>query len=269
MEDLIWSDYPKAISLATLGVQETQGKGSWCEGKARYALGKVLWVNGNYQESLRELEQGVRATLDAKDIETAARSFLVMANDYYFQGYYDSAGFFFNKAKDYFIQCKIKTGQIEVLHDMALMYHRKGDFSESMKYLLELEKLKEEEPDFVHYVGDFKGLSSHFIDTLYYREEIRDEKNLLTQFRKSGNQVGVYQSMINLGVAFKELGDHRTAAGYYAEGSKLMKKLGFYPFWYLAGNEFQLAGMKDSSFYYHYKAKAEFPRATQLKIAHS
>ena len=176
----MWSDYPKAIAIAQEVAAKSNGQGSWCEGKALYALGKVLWVNGDYLESLRELEKGVKASLDAKDFETAARSFLVMANDYYFQGYYDSAGFFFNKAKDYFIQCRIKTGQMEVLHDMALMYHRKGDFSQSVKYLLELEKLKEEEPDFVHYVGDFKGLSSHFIDTLYYREEIRDEKNLLT-----------------------------------------------------------------------------------------
>jgi len=268
-DEQIWSDHKKAMSFALQAVSNFKGKGSYCEGKTLFVLGKTLWSNGDYEESAEVLRRAIMQARNAGDSETEARCQLVMANDYYYQAYYDSAEKHFEESRRSFLKIAHRTGLIEVLHDMALMNHRKGDFKSSLRFLLESERLKELEPDFIHYVGDFSGISTGFIDSMYYQQEIKDELNSLRNFRNNNNPDGVYQSLINLGIAYRELGDHRTAARYIVKGSKHMATLGVYPFWDLAGVEYGKAGMPDSSFYYHYKAKAEFPRATQIKILYT
>lgn len=267
MDRIIWTEYPRVSSLSQEFLQKYKGKGDWCEGRAAYMAGKVMWTNGEYDPSIRLLMEAVRFSRLAGDLETAARSYLAIANDYYYQAYYDSAEANFLRSLKTFVRLDHRTGQIEVLHDMALMYHRSGSYEASLKALLESEQLKELEPGFVHYVGDFSMGNPYFIDTLYYRGVIAGEKELLMKFQKSGNGYGIYQSLINMSTAYKELADHRRAGYYAAEGSRNMKRLGFFPFWYMAANEYGLAGMKDSCFYFLARAIEEFPRATQIKVA--
>lgn len=267
LEALTWSDYPKAKTQAELLVRKYEQQAGWCQPRALVALGKVHWTNGDYALALSVLEQANRLALKSGDREALARSYLVAGNCYYYQGYYDSAEVNFLRSSRNFVEMGHATGQIEVLHDMALMYHRQGDFARSLRLLLELEQLKEAQPDFVHYVGDFTGINNYFIDTLYYRGVIAKEASLLEKFRTENNQVGIYQSLINMGVAYRELGEHRRAAYYAARGSEVMNVNGYYPFWYLAAKEYSLAGMKDSCFFYHRLALRELPRATRIKVA--
>jgi two-component sensor histidine kinase len=267
IEALTWSDYPKAKARAEELVAKYRQQAGWCQPRALIALGKVHWTNGDYPLALSLLSEADRAAKQFDDQEARARSAQIAANCYYFQGYYDSAEANFLRCQRLFVKLGHSTGQIEVLHDMALMYHRQGDFARSLRYLLELEALKEAQPNFVHYVGDFTGINNYFIDTLYYRNIIADEAKLLEKFRSEENQVGVYQSLINMSVALRELGEHRRSAYLAARGSEVMRVAGYYPFWYLAAKEYSLAGMKDSCFFFHRKALSELPRATRIKVA--
>lgn len=267
MEALIWSDYPRAVARAGELVDQYKTSPGWCYGRALVGLGKTQWTNGDYQLSLTTLDRAMAQAERANDRESVARACHVMANNYYYQGYYDSAEDRFMQSKKIFDELKHSTGQIEVLYDMALMYNRQGNFAKSLRYLLQLESMKEAEPNFVHYVGDFTGISNYFIDTLYYRGIIADETRLFRKFTEEGYNTGAYQSLINLSVAYRELGDHRRSARYAAKGSAVMSAAGYYPFWYLAAKEYGLAGMRDSCFYFHQLAMGELPRATRIKVA--
>jgi two-component sensor histidine kinase len=130
-----------------------------------------------------------------------------------------------------------------------------------------LESLKEAAPDFIHYIGDFTGMSNYFIDTLYYQGIIADERNLFVKFTAESNNTGRFQSLINLATAYREMGDHRRAAFYAARGCEIMVEIGRYPFWYLAAEEYGVAGMEDSCFHYHRLALGELPKATRIKVA--
>ncbi len=266
METLIWSDYPKAISQAHALVKKYEPSAGLCAGQAQLALGRTQWVNGDYDSSLTTLAQGLKIAVRANDHELTGRIYLVTGNNYYYQGYYDSAEANFLKAHKLFVGLEHQTALIEVVHDMALMYHRRGDFARSLQYLLELESLKEAQPDFVHYVGDFTGMNNYFIDTLYYRGVIADERKLFSKFTGENNSLGRYQSLINLAVAYREMGDHRRAGFYAARGSEIMSEAGYYPFWYLAAQEYGTAGMEDSCFYYHRLSVKELPKATRIKV---
>lgn len=267
VEALTWSDYPKALAQSEELVGRYEGSVGWCHTRALISLGKVHWTNGDYPLALSTLARAEEEARQFADREGLARAYLVAGNSYYYQGYYDSAEANFLRCQRLFEQLKHPTGQIEVLHDMALMFHRQGDFARSLRYLLELEQLKEAEPNFIHYVGNFTGINNYFIDTLYYRGVITDEARLLEKFRDEDNAVGVYQSLINMSVAWSELGGHRRSAYLAARGSEVMSSIGYYPFWYLAAKEYGLAGMRDSCFYYHQLALKELPRATRIKVA--
>jgi two-component sensor histidine kinase len=266
IEALTWSDYPKALALARTMTARYAGSAGWCHARALVALGKVHWTNGDYPLALSTLAIAEAEAQRSFDRESQARAYHVSANCYYYQGYYDSAEANFLRCHRIFEQMNHATGQIEVLHDMALMFHRQGNFARSLRYLLELEQLKEAAPDFIHYVGNFTGINNYFIDTLYYRDVIADEARLWEKFRDEGNEVGVYQSLINMSVARSELGEHRRAAYLAARGSEVMSSMGYYPFWYLAAKEYGLAGIRDSCFYYHRLALREFRRATRIKV---
>lgn len=267
IEELTWSDYPKAIAQGYTLVRKYEPSAGLCLGQAFLALGKVQWVNGDYDSSLTTLDQGLKIARRINADELRGRIHLVMGNNYYYQGYYDSAEANFLEAHRIFFEMKHQTGLIEVVHDLALMYHRRGDFSRSLRYLLELESLKEAAPDFIHYIGDFTGISNYFIDTLYYHGVIADERNLFAKFTSENNNIGRFQSLINLATAYREMGDHRRAGFYAARGSEIMAEIGRYPFWYLAAEEYGGAGMEDSCFYYHRLALGELPKATKIKVA--
>ncbi len=267
IEELTWSDYPKAIAQGYTLVRKYEPSPGLCLGQAFLALGKVQWVNGDYDSSLTTLDQGLKIARGINADELRGRMHLVMGNNYYYQGYYDSAEANFLEAHRIFVEMKHQTGLIEVVHDLALMYHRRGDFSSSLRYLLELESLKEAAPDFIHYIGDFTGMSNYFIDTLYYQGIIADERNLFVKFTAESNNTGRFQSLINLATAYREMGDHRRAAFYAARGCEIMVEIGRYPFWYLAAEEYGVAGMEDSCFHYHRLALGELPKATRIKVA--
>lgn len=269
VEKKIWARFPDALIMGQELVQQNKAKGPACNGKAEYVLGKVLWTNGDYRLASEYLIKAGEHCLAAGESETAARSYLALGNVYYYQGYYDSAFRWFDASLGLFTSLGHKTGRIEVLHDLALMSHRKGDFASCIKYLFECERLKDESPEFVHYVGDFSGVNGYFVDTLYYREEIADELKNLDRFRAENNPTGVYQSHINLGIADKELGNHLQAARHFSTGCGIMSRVGDFPFWDLAGIEYRESGMRDSAFYFHYRAKREFPYATQIKIGYT
>lgn len=266
VESVLWSDYPRVHQLAFSALAHFRNAGPHCAGRVWAALGKVYWVNGDYDSSMYCLRKAFQQSADAHDDDNLAASYYVAANVYYYQGYYDSAEVYFSRSLHHYELQKNHQGQLQVLHDMALMYHRKGDYALSLQRLLESERIKELEPGLVHFVGDFTRGNQFFVDTLYYRNEIEDERKAYFTFRKAGNPVGVYQSLINLSVAYRELGDHRRSGYLAGLGSALMETAGDYPFWYLAAKEYGLAGMYDSCFYFHRKAFGELHRATQIKV---
>ncbi len=266
VESYLWSDYPKVHNLASLALTQFAKAGPRCAARAWTMMGKVFWINGEYDSSLYCLRKAFNQSAEAQDGDNLAASFHVAANDFYYQGYFDSAEFYFSKSLHHYTLLGNRQGQLQVLHDMALMFHRKGAFALSLRHLLESERIKELEPGLVHYVGDFTTGNQFFVDTMYYRNEVEDERASYLAFLKAGNRVGVYQSLINLSIAYRELGEHRRSAYLAGLGASRMAAVGDYPFWYLAAKEYALAGMSDSCFYFHRKAFGELHRATQIKV---
>lgn len=263
---LVWSDYPKVLAGSTELVEKYKGTGPWCEGRTMQLLGKVMWSNGDYEQSVNLLRVAAGMSRKAGDTRNLAACDILIANNFYYQAYYDSAEKHFKAAIATYESAGMQGPLARSLHELALMYHRKGDIANALRFLYRSEELLGIRPDILHHVVDFTGTSFIFNDTLYYRTKVRDELRQLKAYITIGNQEGTFSTFHNLGRAYAELGDHLRSARYYAKGAETQSAIGVYPFWYAVGREYGLAGLKDSCFYFHYRSKMEFPRSTAIKV---
>ena len=73
-DDQVWADHRQAMLLSQEAVKTFAGKGSLCEGKTLFVLGKTLWSNGDYAQSIAVLRRAIIHAQRADDTETVARS---------------------------------------------------------------------------------------------------------------------------------------------------------------------------------------------------
>lgn len=258
-------NFPDALTACVELVDRHRGTNTLCEGRALLLLAKIKWSNGNYSQSVEMLREAKAIARKEADAEMLSEIDILIADNFYYQAYYDSAIKYYQLARITQEQAGDTHELMFTYHKLAVMYHRKGEMSKALRNLYRSEELKGATPGQTHDLADFGGSSSLFYDTLYYRTKIKEEFQQLALFRKGKNQRGEYNTLLNLGIAHQQLGDHLSAARFMAKGATLMSLLGLYPLWHSAGREYGAANKKDSCFYFHYRAKAEFPKTTQIK----
>lgn len=267
---MLEKDFPKAKALISeLNDQVSLTSCRVCLTRSVILLGKAYWLNGEYDKSVELLKQGMKLAEETKNFGQLAKTANLIGNDFYYQGYYDSAIFYYQHAYSVYKNLDDKAGVARVLGTISLMYHRKGDYPKTVEYLLKGEEVNDESLDEKRLIGDFPGMENIFPDSLYFQEEIQDNLQSLETQLKNGDQIGAYRTYLNLGLAHTQVKEYVKAAQYYLKSFAIQENLGLLPSWEYAALNYSDANMKDSCFYYHEKARQGFSRNTQLNILHA
>lgn len=270
LENRFLADFPKTFAEAkSLFLQAQASSCERCKGRAYMMYGKFFWANGQYPEGLVNFRRAVQISSKLKDYDTWSKATDLIANAYYYQAYYDSAEYYFQKALLIAEEVDDWEGIVMILHNTSLMYHRKGDFKKTIEYIFKGEKIKDRIPESEHHIEAMGAMGSLMIDSIYYREEINDELKNVQAFKRDNNLSGLSNTYHNLGKAYRQLEKYRTAAGYFIKSCQLMQQMNLIPEWDLVATDYRDANMKDSCFYYHYLAKRELKRTTQPNAAYT
>ena len=268
MEDQMWVDYPaELVKAQELHQRAIHSSCLSCKANSYKLLGKFFWANGEYPLGMIQFRRAVAFAVG--DRETLAAIYDLMGNTFYYQAYYDSALYFFDRALKVYEADKNIQGMITVLHNTSLMYHRKGNFQKSIEYLFQEEQLKDQLPESVHEIEAMGAMGSLMIDSIYYWEEIADENKELQTHRRAGNKRGMSRAYRNIGKAYRQLEKYQLAANNFVKSCLLMKELEFVPEWDLAATDYRDANMKDSCFHYHYLAKQNAHKTTQPNVSYT
>lgn len=270
LEDAMWVDYKQGLQQVmalqnTIAVSDCQS----CKTQMARLMGKFYWVNGEYDRGLLHFRKALFLADQIADYKTKASTLDLMGNTFYYQAYYDSALHYFKQALRVYEQEQDLQGQITVLHNISLMYHRKGDFNKAIEFLFKEEELKDALPGSVYEIEAMGAMGSLMVDSIYYQEEIRDELDALQNYQKQKDTRGMIRTYRNIGKAYRQLEEFEMAARYFAKACRLQESLGLVPEWDLVGTDFRDANNRDSSFYYHYKAKRETSRMAKPSMAYT
>ena len=270
LEDAMWVNYPQGLQQAmALQSEVISSNCQPCKAQMERLMGKFYWVNGEYNRGLIYFRKGLSLADETADYKTKASTLDLMGNTFYYQAYYDSALYYFNQALIVYEQEHDLQGQITVLHNISLMYHRNGDFNKTIEFLFKEEELKDALPGSVYEIEAMGAMGSLMVDSIYYHEEIWDELAALQNYQRQKDKRGMIRTYRNIGKAYRQLEEFNMAARYFVKACKLQEELGLVPEWDLVGTDFRDANNSDSSFYYHYKAKREIPRMTNPNVAYT
>ncbi len=264
LENRIFADFPETFAVANSVLKETeQADCTRCLGRALMMVGKFYWANGQYEEGLKYFRKSIAISQELKDYDTWSKATDLVANTYYYQAYYDSAEYYFQKAYSIAEESGDINGMILILHNTSLMYHRKGDFKRTIEFIFKGEKLKDKFPGSEHHVESLGAMGPLMIDSIYYKEKIKDEIKNLQHYKSISDSMAIYYSYRNLAKSYRQLLDHKRAARYFIKACNAMNGMGLIPEWDMVAKDYSDANMKDSAFYYHYLAKGDIGRVTQ------
>jgi len=270
LESRIQADFPQTFAKANQLLGQVKSLNcETCLGRALMMVGKFHWANGQYPEGLSYFRQSILISSRIGDHDTWSKATDLIANTYYYQAYYDSAEFYFQKALELAQQVNDWEGMVMILHNTSLMYHRKGDFRKTIEYIFKGEEVKDRVPRSEHQIEAMGAMGSLMIDSLYYKEEIEDELRNVAHFQREKNLKGLYSTYRNLGKAYRQLEMYQIAARYFVKASLVMNELQLIPEWDLAATDYRDANMRDSCFYYHYLAKNDMKRTTMPNAAYT
>ncbi len=270
LEGRYLADFPTTFATVEDLLQEAQRSGcTGCKGRAIMLMGEFYWANGAYQQGLKFFRSAIEVARLVKDYNTMAKATDFIANTYYYQAYYDSAEYYFNKAYKIAEDEGDIANMILILHNTSLMYHRKGDFRRTVEYIFKGEKLKDELPETKHHIEAMGAMGSLMIDSIYYKEEIKDELKNVDLYKRSGEWMKLYYTYHNIGKSYRQLQDPLNAAKYFRLAAKTGEFIELVPEWDLVAIDYRNAGMKDSCFYYHYLAKQDFNRVTRPNASYT
>ncbi len=268
-EEMMEIDFPKSKStIAELNRVSASSTCQSCKGRALTILAKTHWYDGEYDKAVMCLKQGMKFSQQANDSASWAKAANLIGNCFYYQAYYDSAIYYFQQSLSVYQKSNNKEGARWNLRDISLMYHRKGDYRKAVEYILKLEESNEVLQTETE-LADFPGMGNFFSDSLYYREKISDNLKVLGRQLKEDKQIAASETYLNLAMASNQLNDYLSAARYYVKSCTLREKLGLRSQWDFAGVNYKEANMKDSSLYYHRKAKLGFSKDTRLNILYT
>ncbi|MEZ4974667.1 MAG: histidine kinase dimerization/phosphoacceptor domain -containing protein [Cyclobacteriaceae bacterium] len=270
IEDRYLADFPKTFrEVENLFLQALTSTCESCKGRAYMMYGKFFWANGQYPEGLVNFRKAAKISSQLTDYDTWIKSIDLIGNTYYYQAYYDSAEYYFKQAYSIAEETDDREAMIMILHDLSLMYHRKGDFKKTVEYIFKGEKLRDELPEAKHYIEAMGAMGPLMIDSIYYKGEIEVELRNLKHHMANGDTMLMYHTYQNLGKAHRQLNDYKSAARYFIKACEVMSTINLLPEWDLVAIDYQSAGMKDSCFYYHYKAKEDFHRYTRPNASYT
>jgi two-component sensor histidine kinase len=270
LEDFMFEDYPEGFRRATQLLKDAEGSMcTSCLANAHRAVGRYYWANGEYNSGIVEFRLSLQHARKIGNTEMEASVLNLIGNTYYYQAYYDSALNYFNQALDIHEREQNVQGKITVLHNISLMFHRKGDFSKTIEYLFKEEQQKSLLPVTAHEVEALGAMGSLMVDSIHYWDVIRHELQLVEQFRKDGDKKAELRTYRNIGKAYRQLEDFQSAARYFVKASQVMEEIGQVPDWDLAATDYRDANVADSAFYFHHSMKRYFPRMTQPNIAYT
>jgi two-component system, sensor histidine kinase PdtaS len=268
--DLMWKDFPTAIKRAEQVHQKAlRSSCISCQADSHLLMSSGFLNDGQYANSLRHARTALAITLQNGDKKIQAAVLNRMGTIFYYQAYYDSGDYFYNRALKVHEANENIQGMITVLHNLSLMYHRKGDFNKTIEYLFKEEALKDKLPTSVHEVEAMGAMGSLMIDSIYYREEITDELKAIEIFRKANDKRAKARAYRNIARAHRQLKEYQSAARYFVKAETIMEELGFVPDWDQAGIDYRDANIKDSAFYYHYLAKRFFKQKGKSDVAYT
>lgn len=237
---------------------------SSCEARAGYMYGKYLWADGLYKEGLSYLFPALEKAKILGDFGTVADCADIIGNTYYYQAYYDSALHYFEMAFEAFQAAGDFDGQVRVLHDISLMFHRKGDFKKTIEYIFRKEQLEAQHQQILAEIESFGAMGSLLNDSLYYMEKIERAYMEVEKLRAKGDDQGLYKAYFNLGKAYSQLKQPLLAAQFYIKMCATQSRIGKIPDWQYAAMAYQDAGIKDSTFFYYQQSVKEKNYATRL-----
>lgn len=235
-----------------------------CITRAGYMYGKYLWADGLYQDGLNYLFPALTRAKGQADYETVADCANIIGNTYYYQAYYDSALHYFEIAFKAFEAADDYAGQIRILHDISLMFHRKGDFKKTIEYIFINEQLEAQHPEVLAEIESYGAMGSLLNDSLYYLEKINKAHIELDRFRLSGDKNGISRAYFNLGKAYSQLKNPLRAARFYIKMCEAQVQAGKIPEWQYVAMAYQDAAVKDSTFYYYHQSLKMKDLATRL-----
>jgi len=216
LENRIFADFPETFAVANSVLKETeQADCTRCLGRALMMVGKFYWANGQYEEGLKYFRKSIAISQELKDYDTWSKATDLVANTYYYQAYYDSAEYYFQKAYSIAEESGDINGMILILHNTSLMYHRKGDFKRTIEFIFKGEKLKDKFPGSEHHVESLGAMGPLMIDSIYYKEKIKDEIKNLQHYKSISDSMAIYYSYRNLAKSYRQLLDHKRAARYF------------------------------------------------------
>lgn len=270
LQDYMNADYPSGVmKVRALLTQAQASDCRTCQALAHQLLGKFYWANGEYENGIREFRRSLTLARQLGNTTIEASVFDLIGNTYYYQAYYDSALIYFNKALAVYERENDTQGVITVLHNTSLMFHRKGDFSKTIEYMLKEEQKKRTLPESVHEVEAMGAMGGLMVDSIYYKDIIRNELERATKARIQKDSKVELRSYRNVGKAYRQLEEYKLAARYFVKASRMMEDLGQVPDWNLAATDYRDANIPDSAFFYHHKVTPYFPRMTRPNVSYT
>jgi two-component sensor histidine kinase len=267
---LLAENYPVGLSKADSILRvAARSECPRCLGQAYRLVGKYYWSNGEYPDGLKYFRKALELSTATGDWSLEANILDLIGNTHYYQAYYDSAVYYFNRALGVYEKNNDVQGMITVNHNLSLMHHRKGDFKKTIEYLFQEEQLKDQLPDSEHSIEAFGAMNGLMVDSLYYREEIRDELASLRRFQEQKDQRAVYRTYRNIGKAHEQLGENLLAARNLIKTCQIMEQLGLIPEWNVVAINYRYGGVYDSCLYYHHKVRPYFPRMTRPFVSYT
>ncbi len=254
-EGLIGSDYPQAMARGTAIYNQTIASCGWCRARAELMFGRMYWSDGDYPNGLVHFKRSANLAMAITDFDLWATAIDLIATTFYYQAYYDSAKYYYQRSYTQYESLGNIAGMVKVLNNFSLMYHRQGNFQKSIEYLFKCEQLRKDHPEVKYEIEALGAMGTLMVDTLYYNEQIKENLKELSSPEITRNDKKLASVYHNLGKAHRQLENYQTAARYFVKASRVQERLGLIPVWAQAGIDYRDGNMMDSSLFYLKRAR--------------
>ncbi len=208
-------DYERAIQVGEIAVKKYPNNVL-----AHLCLGRAYLRAGELKLALSSLMQAEKLTQDKEEL-LSVYNFIGRAHSSI--GNLDDALFYYSRALNLAKDLEMKKYEALLLHNIAEIYYRKGDYDKALRYYEESLNLEEDEKEkavaynniaLVHCAqGDYEKALEYFFNALDIGERYGDYHRTAT-------------TMLNIGDTFRETKDYKKAEQYLFEGLNRIKRVG-------------------------------------------
>jgi predicted ATPase len=218
--------YPAMLTAAQVAIEQARAAGEpRCEAAGYLRWGRALWLQGDPQGSVRQLETSlVLARREGYgQIEAdCLRSLGVIA---YYQGEPARGTAYFEETLEIFRRIGDRRGEAGALNNLGVVFFNRGDYAKARAYYEQSLVIL----GMVGYrlgegrtVGNL-GIIAHYLGT--YDEAITYYEQALSIYLEVGYRQGVSTVLSYLSLLFHHLGDHENALDYSRQALYLAQEL--------------------------------------------